>query len=70
MKRFLLLSSMLCMLSTVSLGMEVRPYVEGKISENWAKISYKDYGFKKTVRDNGVLGGSISIGQKLKTYSD
>lgn len=58
MKKTLLLSTIMCMVATTSLGAEVRPYIEGKISENFtrSKISEgEDF-------NDVVLGGALSLG--------
>ena len=67
MKKLLLLST-ICLLAGNAYSMDVRPYVEGKISQNWLKAEYKeDGGFKETFKDN-AFGGSLEIGAKLNQF--
>ena len=68
MKKLLLLSTVMCMVSSVSFGMEVKPYVEGRFSENFLKSEYKDELGKLDFKDSGVMGGSLEVGVKLDQF--
>ncbi len=70
MKKLLLLSSVLCMFSSVSFGMEVKPYFEAKISENFMKSELKDldYSEKFKFHDHFIQGGSLELGVKLDQF--
>lgn len=69
MKKLVLLSTVMCMVSSVSFGMDVKPYVEGKISENFMKVELNDSeGYSKDLKKNGLLGGSIEVGVKMDQF--
>ena len=66
MKKLLLLSS-ICLFATTGYSMNIKPYIEGKISQNWIKANYKDDEDKMNFKDN-VFGGSIEVGAKLDQF--
>ena len=69
MKKTLLLAGVAtCLFAMNANAMDFRPYIEGKISQNWLKAEYKEDGFgKETFKDN-VFGGSLEIGAKLDQF--
>lgn len=70
MKKLLLLSSVLCMVSSVSFAMEVKPYFEARISENFMKSDLKDLDFSQNFKfhDHFIQGGSLELGVKLDQF--
>jgi len=66
MKKLLLLSAV-ALIATSANALDVKPYVEGKISHNWLKADYKEDGFKEKFKDN-VFGGSLEVGAKLDQF--
>lgn len=69
MKKLLLSSIVMCLVSSVSFATEVKPYIEGRLNENFMKVNFDDgYGFTKDLKDNGVFGGSVEIGTKLDQF--
>ena len=69
MKKLLLLST-IAMVATSASALEVRPYVEGKISQNWIKAEYKETGFTKENMKDNVFGGSLEVGAKINQFPD
>lgn len=67
MKKLLLLSAA-CLLTASAHALEVSPYVEGKISQNWIKVNYNEYGYGKEKVQDTVLGGGLEIGAKLNQF--
>ena len=67
MKKLLLLSAV-ALIATGANAMDVKPYVEGKISHNWMKASYKEDGFGKENFKDNFFGGSIEVGAKLDQF--
>ena len=67
MKKLLLLST-ICLFTTAGYSMEVKPYIEGKISHNNLKAEYKEIGFSKESFKDSVIGGSLEIGAKLDQF--
>lgn len=68
MKKTLLLASVAtCLFAANANALDLRPYVEGKISQNWLKAEYKTDGFKENFKDN-AWGGSFEIGAKLDQF--
>lgn len=67
MKKLLLLST-IAMVATSASALEVRPYVEGKISQNWIKAEYKETGFTKENMKDNVFGGSLEVGAKINQF--
>ncbi|MBQ3695612.1 MAG: porin family protein [Alphaproteobacteria bacterium] len=67
MKKLLLLSA-IAMVATSASALEVKPYVEGKVTHNWLKAEYKETGFtKENMRDN-VFGGALEVGAKINQF--
>ena len=66
MKKLLLLTAV-ALVSTSANAMDIKPYVEGKISENFMKAKYEDPDFNKKFEDS-VIGGSIEVGVKLDQF--
>ena len=66
MKKLLLLTA-IALIANGANASEVKPYVEGKISQNWVKAEYKEEGFKEKFKDN-VFGGSLEVGAKLDQF--
>ena len=67
MKKILLLSTV-CLLTSNAYSMDVRPYIEGKISQNWLEAEYKETGFESQTFKNQVLGSSLEVGTKLDNF--
>lgn len=69
MKKTLLLAGVVgTMFAFNANAMNVRPYVEGKISQSWLKAEYKEDGFGKENFKDNVFGGSIEFGAKLNQF--
>ena len=69
MKKTLLLASVAtCLFAMNANAIDFRPYVEGKISQNWLKAEYKEDGFGKENFKDNVFGGSFEIGAKLDQF--
>ena len=69
MKKSLLLTAALVALTSVDANAtELKPYVEGKISQNWVKAEYKEVGFEKSTLKDNVFGGSVEVGAKINQF--
>ena len=66
MNKLLLLTTAV-VATTNAYASDVRPYVEGKISQNWIKAEYKDIEDKANFKDN-VFGGAVEIGVKINQF--
>ena len=64
MKKLLLLSAV-ALVATSANALDVKPYVEGKISENFMKAKYEEPDFNKKF-DDSVIGGSVELGVKIE----
>ena len=67
MKKLLLLST-IALIATSASALEVKPYIEGRISENFMKNKVKDDSGSRKFHDNLFQGGSIEIGTKLDQF--
>ena len=67
MKKLLLLSVVALFATGVSAA-EVKPYIEGKISENFMKNKFKGDDVNKTFHDHFIQGGSIEVGAKIDQF--
>ena len=67
MKKLLLLSAV-CLCATSGYALDVKPYVEGKISHNWMKAAYSEENFETNFKDHSIWGGSLEIGTKLDQF--
>ena len=63
MKKLLLLSA-LALITTSANATDIKPYIEGKINENWLKIE-ADSSKKK---ENGIQGASFEVGAKIDQF--
>lgn len=69
MKKYLLLAGVAGTLFALNANaMEIRPYIEGKLSQNWIKADYNEDGFGKEEFKDNVFGGSFEIGAKLDQF--
>lgn len=66
MKKLLLLSAV-ALIATGANATDIKPYVEGKISQNWMKANYKDDEDKMNFKDN-VFGGALEVGAKIDQF--
>lgn len=67
MKKLLLLSAIL-LVSASGYATDVKPYVEGKLTENQLKAEYKEEGYEtQHVKDN-IFGGSLEVGAKIDQF--
>ena len=67
MKKLLLLSA-IALVATSASATDIKPYIEGKISENFMKNKTKDDSSSQKFHDNLVQGGSIEVGTKLDQF--
>ena len=69
MKKSLLLTAALVAFTSITANAaEFKPYVEGKISQNWVEAEYKEEGYGKEKFKDSVFGGSIEVGAKLDQF--
>ena len=68
MKKLLLLSATVCLFATNAYSKDITSYIEGRVSQNYAKAEYKEDGFGKEKFKDNVFGGSIEIGAKLDQF--
>lgn len=69
MKKTLLLASVAtCFCALNANAIEIKPYVEGRISSNWMKAQFNEDGFGKEKFKDNTLGGSLEIGTKLNQF--
>ena len=67
MKKLLLLS-VIALFATGANATDIKPYIEGRISENFMKNELKADGTKVTYHDHLFQGGSIEVGAKLDQF--
>ena len=69
MKKLLLLSAVICAVSVNAYSMDVKPYIEGKVSENYLREKYHEGDFPVlSFADHLILGGSVEVGAKLNQF--
>lgn len=69
MKKTLLLAGVAGVLFALNANAsDIRPYIEGRISQNWIKAEYKETGFTKEDFKDNAFGGSFEIGAKLDQF--
>jgi len=59
----LLLLTTATLIATSSYAFEVKPYIEGKISQNWMQAKYEHTSFK-----DQIFGGQVEVGAKLSQF--
>ncbi|MBR6412723.1 MAG: porin family protein [Alphaproteobacteria bacterium] len=69
MKKLLLLSAV-CLIATSASAFEVKPYIEGRISENFMRLKVQDTDgdLSQKVHDNLFQGGGLEVGAKLDQF--
>ena len=66
MKKILLLT--VCLFACNTYAKDIKPYVEGRLSQNWIKAQYEEYGFGKETFKNNVFGVSIEAGTQINQF--
>ena len=67
MKKLLLLSAV-ALIATGAGAADIKPYIEGKISENFMKLKMSDDENSQKYHDNLFQGGSIEVGAKIDQF--
>jgi len=66
MKKLLLLS-VIVLVSASGYATDVKPYVEGRLTENWISGKFKENEYSKKFRNN-ALGRSLELGAKIDQF--
>ena len=68
MKKLLLLATVCIIASSVS-AIELKPYVEGRLSNTWSKSRIQERNFRSIgMLDHTVLGGSLAVGTQIDKF--
>ena len=68
MNRTLLLATIATTMFAFNVNaMDIKPYVEGKISQNWVKAELSEPDYSEDYKDN-IFGGSLEIGSKINQF--
>ena len=70
MKKLLLLLSAVCFVATSASAINLKPYVEGRLTNTWSKAKMTEVPFGNSVKltDNSVLGGAIAVGTSIDPF--
>ena len=69
MKKLLLLSAVICAFSANAYSMDIKPYIEGKVSESYLREKYHEGRYSDfSFADHLILGGSVEVGARLDQF--
>ena len=67
MKKLLLLSAV-CFVATSASAINLKPYVEGRLTNTLVKSEQKTRFLKNDIKDNTAFGGSIAVGTSINQF--